>query len=141
MAIATSDNLLKQPISSRGERILQDNISEGENILISLRGSFGQALIATEKRLYILKWGFQAGSLFGGRCLAFDYKNITGVTITKNFSTGMIEIISAGTQEKKLTNTTAIKADNAVAFYRKSFDSFQKASNFIRELINQAHNK
>ncbi len=138
---------LIQSIGSRGRKLLKENIGQDEKILIELQGAFGQVLVVTDKRLYIIKWGFMAGSTFGGRCLAFEFKNITGVKITKNFVTGEFEIVSPGNQDNQKTywgmtnRTDANKADNVVVFRRKSFGPFQQAANLARDLINQAHSK
>ena len=133
-------------IGQRGERLLQRNISPGENILYKLKGHFGQALAITDKRFYILKWGFMAGSMFGGRCIAFEFKNVSAVKMTTSVITGVFEVITPGNQDRAIgywgtRANDAKKADDAVTFPRQQFDIFQQAVNACRELINQAHSR
>lgn len=138
---------LVQAIGSRGRKLLAENIGSDEKVLVQLQGAFGQVLVVTDKRFYIIKWGFMTGSTFGGQCLAFEYKNISGVKITKNFATGLFEIVTPGNQDTQKSywgsnnRNNANKADNIVVFRRKSFGPFQQAANLARDLINQAHNK
>ena len=70
---------LIMPLHKRGEKLLTDNLSQDETVLVKLPGQFGQGLVMTNKRLYIVKWGFQAGSTFGGKCIAYEYRNITAL--------------------------------------------------------------
>lgn len=135
-----------QDIGTRGEALLQRNISAEEKVLFKLKGHFGQAIAVTEKRLYILKWGFMAGNLFGGRCLAFEFRSITGVKMTTNIMTGILEVVTPGNQDRNLgywgkNNMDAKKADDAVTFPPLQFQIFQQAANTCRDLINQAHTR
>ena len=132
------------PLGSRGEKIAQGNIPSSEKTLVKLRGKFGQGLIITDRHIYILKWGFMAGSTFGGRCIAYPFKNISGVKITKNILTGVFEVMTPGNQDAPKSywgnQNSAIKADDAVAFVgSKMFEPFQKAANLCRDLIAESH--
>lgn len=138
-------NTLIQDLGSRGEKLLAENIHDNEQTLAKLKGSWGEGLVVTDKRLYILKWGFLAGSTFGGRCNAFDYHQITSIEIKKGVITGTVEILTAATQNSQKTywgsgNNSAIKADNIVTFKdRKAFPLFQEAVKLGRDLITKAH--
>ena len=140
------DPSLIVPLGSRGENLLQGNLSSSEKLLAKLRGKFGEGLVITDRHIYILKWGFMAGSMFGGRCIAYPYKNISGVKITKNILTGVFEVMTPGNQDAPKSywsqnkDSNAIKADDAVAFVgSKSFEPFQKAANLCRDIIAEAH--
>ena len=131
-------------LGSRGEKIAQSNIPTSEKVLVKLRGKFGEGLVITDRHIYILKWGFMAGSTFGGRCIAYPFKNISGVKITKNILTGVFEVMTPGNQDAPKSywgnKNSAIKADDAVAFVgSKTFEPFQKAANLCRDLIAEAH--
>lgn len=138
---------LVQKISGRGENLLHQNISSDEKIMVKLPGAFGQAFVLTNKRMYLVKWGFMTGNTFGGQCLAFEYKNITGVKITNGMMTGVFQVITAGNQNTEKSywgagpKGNAIKADDAITYRREGFKMFQQATNMARELINQAHTK
>jgi hypothetical protein len=127
----------------RGEALLRENLTPGEQVLVRLRGAWGQALVLTTKRLYIVKWGLNAGNLFGGRCLAFDFRSIVAVNVRKSLLTGVVEIVSAGTQNLgRVTGAppgrmSAIQSDSAISFWWGEFGSFQQAANLTREMVSR----
>lgn len=138
---------LIQTLGGKGENLVEEHIDKGENILVKLQGSFGEALVITEKRLYVIKWGWMAGNMFGGRCVAFEYGNITGLEIKKNLATGTFEVLTPATQNSQKSywgdgDDDAIKSDNVIAFNGQSqFNLFQEATKIGREQINKFHSK
>jgi hypothetical protein len=134
-----NENELVQPLGKRGEEILAENIRSGENILIKLKGTFGEGFILTDNHIYIVKWGFNTGNLFGGRCTAFDYRNLTGIEINKSLINGVVELLSPATQSASLSywggNNSAQKSNHAITFQRQKFSIFQKAILIGRDMI------
>jgi hypothetical protein len=133
---------LVENLGSRGEKILENNISQTEKVSLKLKGAHGEALVLTDKRLYILKWGYMVGSTFGGRCLGFHFNDIMGVELRKGFLTGIVEILTPATQNTHKSywgkgENSAIMSDNAVSFARDKFSKFQEAVAVVREVINQ----
>lgn len=134
---------LVENLGSRGEKILENNVSQNEKATIKLKGAHGEALVLTNKRLYVLKWGFVAGSTFGGRCLGFHFNDIMGVEFKKGVLTGLVEILTPATQNTQKGywgargGGSAIESDNAVTFTRDKFSKFQEAVAVIREIVNQ----
>jgi len=131
---------LKEDIGSRGNKLAEQYIKEP--VIYSLRGDFGQALLVTNVSVYVLKWGFQTGLTFGGRCTPYSYANITAVQVEKKLTSRFIEIITPGNQDKRLNywasrghTNNAIEAPNAVTFPSKSSDKFQAIVNFIQDKI------
>lgn len=138
------NNELIHKLGGIGEKLCQENVSSNEEIGIKLQGAFGEAIIATNKALYILKWGFMAGNFLGGRCIAFPYKNITSIEIKKSLTYNTFEVVSPGTQNAQKSywgagNNNAIEADNVVTFHDNKRQFFQQATNIVRELMHQAH--
>ncbi|MFH1171910.1 MAG: hypothetical protein V1778_05255 [bacterium] len=140
-------NTLSHDLGRRGEKLLQKNLQANEKVLAKLKGSWGEGLVITDRRLYILKWGFQAGSTFGGRCNAFEYSQIVSLEINKGVMTGTIEVLTPATQNSQKTywgigNNSAIRADNIVTFKnRKMSEVFQEATKLGREMISKAHHR
>lgn len=131
-------NPLIEPLKSQGEKLVEENISKDEEILAKLRGDHGQALIITKKRLYVLKWGFSTGNMFGGKCNAFDYKRITGIEIKKGLLLGTVEILTASTQNtQKSWGGKAMQADNMITFQKDRFGQYQEVVNLVRNLISE----
>jgi len=136
---------LIQSLGGRGEKIFKENlVDEMEKTIVKLKGSFGEGLIITDKRFYVLKWGFMAGNTFGGRCNVFEFASITGVEIKKNWLTGTFEVLTPATQNSQKSYwgngaSSAIKSDNIVTFQQNKFNYFQGAVNLGRELISKFH--
>ena len=134
---------LIQAIGSRGEKILKNSLSNDEQIIIKLKGSFGEALVLTNKRLYVAKWGYLTGNTFGGRCNAFEFKNIASIEFKKNLVTGSVEVLTSATQNTQKsywsTNNSTAKADNIVSIQRNSFNIFSEAVKIIRDKISESH--
>jgi len=118
-------------LGNRGERLIEENL-HGDKIIVKLKGSFGEGLVITDKRLYVLKWGFMAGNFLGGRCIDFGYSNIVGLEIKKGWGTGTFEVLTPATQNAQKSywgtgNNSAIRSDNVVTFQSNKFGLFQEA--------------
>ena len=140
----THSNLI-QNFGGRGEKLARANISE-DKILVKLKGSFGEALVITDKNLYVIKWGFMAGNFLGGRCIAFGHRNIVGLEIKKGWATGTFEVLTPATQNAQKSywgsgSNSAIRSDNVVTFQSNKFDLFQEAVKIGRELVNKSHSQ
>jgi Short C-terminal domain len=138
---------LVQDLGDRGEKLLANNLSSGEKVLVKLKGNFGQAFVLSNRRLYVVKWGFQAGQTFGGKCVAFELPTVTGVQIKKHLASALVEVLTPATQDnRKLSywggrgkSNNAVEADNAVTFPKAASASFQEAVNLIRSRIAHSH--
>jgi hypothetical protein len=94
-----------------------------------------------------VKWGFQAGQTFGGKCVAFEFPTVTGVQIKKHATSALVEVLTPATQDnRKLSywagrgnKNSALEADNAVTFPRSAFSTFQEAVNLTRARLAQSH--
>jgi Short C-terminal domain len=140
-------NLIEN-LGDKGEKLLANNLEASENIIVKLKGRFGEGFVISEKRVYILKWGFQAGHTFGGESTAYEFMNITGLQLNKHMTSGFVEILSAATQANpKLSywgdrgkGNNATESNYAVTFNpHKQTEAFQEAVNIGRRLINKAH--
>jgi hypothetical protein len=141
-------NLL-MPLKDRGDKILANNLSSDEKILVKLQGEFGQALVLTDKRLYVVKWGMQTNQTFGGKCTAYEYRNITAIEIRKKMITRYVQILTPATQsnigisvwDKDKNGNNAMASDSVVTYNsdKKKDALFQEAVNLGRRLISQAH--
>jgi len=143
----TDSNHLIMPLKGRGDKILKQNLTEGEKILVKLQGNNGQALVMTNKRLYIVKWGFVAGNTFGGKCIGYEYKNITALEINKHFLNHVFQVLTPATQHQKLQTiggrdkgNNVTESDFAVSYSgNKVIPLFQEAVNKGRQIINKVH--
>jgi len=130
-------------LGNRGEKLIHENI-HGDKIIVKLQGISGQGLVITDKRLYVLKWGYLAGNFFGGRCIGFEYKNIVGLEIRKSWSTGTIQVLTPSNQDTQKTywgkgGNDALRSDNTIAFGSNKFQLFQEAVKIGRELLQNSN--
>lgn len=139
---------LIQPLGGRGERLLAANLMDGEEVYAKLPGNGGQALVLTNKRLYIVKWGFMAGQTFGGKCIAYEYRNITALEIKKHLLTSLVQVLTPATRDnnrlsywntRSKDQNNARESDSAVTFNASSVPAFQEAVNLGRHIISQMH--
>jgi hypothetical protein len=134
------DNIITN-LGSRGEKLLAQNKEAGEQILAKLKGDFGQGFVVTNRRVLVIKWGFQSGSTFGGKCVSYAYANIAGLHINKQAIKAMVQVLTPATQANvKLTywgsrgsQNNAVESDYAVTFSSKSMGLFQEAVRLARE--------
>ena len=146
MAADEKPNLV-MPLKGQGEKILSENLSEDEEVFVKLQGNNGQALVLTSKRLYIVKWGWMAGSTFGGKCIGYEYRNITALEANKHVVTYIIQVLTPATQHQKLSTmggrdkgTNVTESDFAVSYNdKKVAPLFQEAVNLGRRIISKAH--
>ena len=68
------------------------HISPNESVQICLVGAGGQALVALENRLLIVKAGFMAGQTFGAKVNTFDYPQIIGIEVSAGFQTAVLQV-------------------------------------------------
>lgn len=123
-------------LTKRGEKLLASHLGKNEKIIVKLKGSFGEAFVVTEKRIYLLKWGYMSKNLIGGRCMAFEFQNVTGIELKKNLLTGTLEVLSASLQNTQRSYwNNAYESDNIVTFQRDYFDIFTEATRVARETI------
>jgi len=145
MDMATNNVNVIEPLGNRGEALLKANMADGETILVKLKGSFGEAFVVTDRRIYILKYGFMAGRTFRGQCTAYRFNQITGLESRKTLVTGILEVLTAtdrDTGSKTLWGVgkkSAVRADNTIA-YSLMFQgaSFQRGFSIARETIQEA---
>jgi len=129
-----------EDLGKRGETLLAKNISPDEEIGIKLKGTHGEGFVVTNKRVYILKWGFSTGNTFGGRCNGFEFTNIVSVEFRKGLLTGTIEVLTPATQNAQrsawnFSNNSAPMSDNVVTITRDKFDISQEVVRVSREII------
>jgi hypothetical protein len=99
-------------------------------------------LVITDKRLYIIKWGFMAGTTFGGRVNAFEFNRISGIEIKKGILSGTVEILTPSNKDVKYGgwfDTKDSASDNAVKIVRQNFADFSDAVKLAREMISGNH--
>jgi hypothetical protein len=138
---------LIEDLSSRGEKLLKENIGENEEVIAKLKGDFGQGLVITTANLYIIKWGFQTGQIIGGKCIAYDFRNITALEIKKHLMSRIFQVLTPATQDNNnlsywsnsKNSNSATASDHAVTFSLVKDLQFQEAAKLGRAKISLGH--
>lgn len=139
-------NAMIMHLKGRGDKVVAENISPDEKILVKLQGDFGQALVMTNKRLYIVKWGMQTGSTFGGKCTSYEYRNISAIESRKHMTTRLVQILTPATQNRNLSywgnrdsGNNAVESDSAITYSKKLDLLFQQAIEVARKVTEKSH--
>jgi len=131
------------PLGKKESALVQSTLGEGETIIGAVIGNFGQAAIATELRILIVKTGLMAGQTFGGKVTSFDYRNIIGIEVKTGLGQGEFELLSGGLSNmqgnKTRTKVKMAEAPNGLVFGKVDLKAFQDMATKIREMTAKAH--
>jgi hypothetical protein len=81
-------------LTGRLRTLAARTLEPGEDVLFCLTGSAGQALVALERRLVILKASAASGSPFGGRMASYRYEEIADVSLEIGEVNSAIKIVT-----------------------------------------------
>ena len=131
------------PLGKKESSLVQSTLGENETIVGAVIGSFGQAAIATDLRVLVVKTGNMAGQIFGGKVTSFDYRNIIGIEVKTGLGQGEFQLLSGGLANMQ-GNKTRIKvkmaeAPNGLIFAKVHLKAFQDMATKIREMTSKAH--
>lgn len=130
------------------KKAFEENADPGDSVLICLNGNAGEALVATNSRVMILKAGYSSGAMFGRKVKSFRYDNISSVEFSCGVLAGRVQITVPGSVEVRhgfsepdpiSAFATASQAENVCNFPSAKRESFRAAANLIRERVDQSH--
>ena len=125
------------PLGKKETPLLQQNLADGETVLGQVIANFGQAVVATDHKVLVIKTGMMAGQTFGGKATTFDYRMIGGVEVRTGFVQGEMEIInpsmpsSQGNRNKDKVKIA--ETPNGVVFSKQHAPLFQEFAAKVRE--------
>ncbi|TMC55648.1 MAG: hypothetical protein E6J20_00140 [Chloroflexi bacterium] len=134
MTIAT--DLPMDTLHKRADRLLAENVSEGERILAKCVGADDiYSVVVTDRRVFIIKVGWRTGQTGGGAVTSYDHRTITSVEVRFSMLTGIFEVTAGGMQNKRLSayGKDAREAPNAFPIQKKQTAKFQQVAALIRE--------
>lgn len=111
-----------------------------DTVLFALVASCGEALVATSKRLLILKAGFAAGGADAFKAKAFPYENIMKVDVKAGMVQGMLQVQAPGVKPVAAGAADAYKAENVVTFIGADHqEKFTKAGKALNDMATKSH--
>lgn len=116
-------------------KLLEASLSAGEQVLGRLVGAYDQTLVATDRRVLILKHGAVTGTAFGSKATSYVYPLITAVEVRVGAVGCALELSAAGVVAPPQGVMTNASSPNAVTFTRKQVPDVQATANKIRERI------
>jgi len=121
-----------EDLGKNAEEAIKSNLQSGENILLKLLGYKGQALVLTDQRIFVIKWGYDM--LFKTEYRTYVYKNINSVDIKSGWLSGTFRIndSSFSKEDDEIFDDISL---NAITFPKKKLASFQKAVNKVHSII------
>jgi hypothetical protein len=140
MSVAT--DLPMDQLHNRAERLLIENLSDGENVLSKCVGADDiYSLVVTDRRVLIIKVGWRTGQTGGAAVTSYDHRNITSVEVRFSMMTGIFEVSAGGMQNKRLSayGKDAREAPNAFPILKKQAAKFQLVAALIRDRMGAAH--
>jgi hypothetical protein len=132
-----------QPLGKKEAELLKRNMASGERILGLVIGNFGQAVVATDHKLLVIKTGLMAGQTFGGKVTSFDYRTLVGVEVRIGWVNAEFEIIAAAlSAPQRNRNQDRVKiaeSPNGIVFANTTSRHFEAMAAKIREMTGAAH--
>lgn len=119
---------------------LDANLAAGEKVEVVITGPSNQAIIGTDRRMFVYKKGFMAEATFGSQLTSWDYRNVVGVLLHTGMMSGAVVIQAAGTKTSSwgLANDEPFIAPNAIPVVRP-FDQAKAGVAALRQLIETSH--
>jgi hypothetical protein len=131
-------------------KILKANLGVGEEVELSLKGMYTEALVCTNNRVMIIKKGYFTGHIFGHSLFQLPYAGITSAEVNSHISFGYFELSAGGVQSVRksiwqdasnaLHRRSGVNAPqspqhspNCVSLTRRMLPAFRSASTFILE--------
>ena len=126
------------PLGKKEAEVLAQNLGSDETVLGIVIGRFGQAIVATNKKMLVVKNGFMSGQAFGNKATSFDYRNIVGVEVRKGLTQCEFELLAGGLMNNQ-SNSMKAKANmanqpNGLLFLKPEMAAFGAMATKIREM-------
>lgn len=122
-----------------GLRILLDqNLSPGETVAISIQGNAGEAIACSRSNVYILKSGLAVGSITGRKCSRYPWSDVEGIQLKAGNLYGVIEVENDHLPAHDPNDVTrAKKSDNAITFLLSRRAEFDQALSSIKSFMHR----
>jgi hypothetical protein len=122
---------------------ITSSLAAGEEIAVVITGASKQAIVGTDRRVFVYKKGFMAGATFGSELTSFDYRNLGGVQLHRGMMSGAVVLQGPGlsgasTNYWKNSDSDPFKAPNAIPLVRP-FEPAEAGVAELRRLIADAH--
>jgi len=127
----------------KANEALDQNLAPGETVEVVITGPSNQAIIGTNRRVFVYKKGFMAGASFGSELTSWDYRNLNGVQIHTGMMSGAVVLQAPGQSGTKTNiwkngDSDPYKAPNAIPINRPWEPATEGVAR-LRQLMDAAH--
>lgn len=84
-------------LDKKAQKALSSALEASEQVLVTQPGE-DAALVATNRRILLCKWGLTSGAMFGNQVNSWDLAHVTGIELRKGMTTKAIVVQTAGAQ-------------------------------------------
>jgi hypothetical protein len=82
-------------LQKKAQQAIGGALEPDEEVLVAQDGEHG-AIVATNRRILVCKWGLTSGSAFGKQVNTWDLSNVSGIEHRKGMTTESIVVQAAG---------------------------------------------
>lgn len=137
-----SVTVVASPLPARFQAIVEQNLKDGESVLAALAYGGAQGMVATNRRVLVIKLDAAAGSTFGAQKVkSWAYHAISGVEVSYGFATGRVQLTVPGSKEssKRMGLVEAARSEDMVEFgtVQQKFDA-QHLASVIEEQVDRS---
>lgn len=86
-----------ESLGRKAQKALMSVLDPSEALLVVQPGE-NAALVATDRRILVCKWGITSGAIFGSQVNSWDFAHVTGIEYRKGMTTKSIVVQTAGAQ-------------------------------------------
>lgn len=129
---------LVEKLGSKEQKVLNSMLIPDENVIVALKGRSNQVLVATTRRVIIIKSGIMAGVTFGNKNTSYDLVTITSIEVQMHMMSGTVELSTEGMQGFERTKSNSYEAPNCIPIGREHLPQFQEAVRVIQQLVQEA---
>jgi hypothetical protein len=128
-------------LDKKAQKTLAGTLEPSEEVLVTQPGE-KSALVATNRRILVCKWGMTSGAAFGSQVNSWDLAHVTGIEYRKGMTTKAIVVQTAGAQVVtkfgRMDNgpTSVWEAPNALFVSSKDAEA---AVSTLRQMIADHH--
>lgn len=128
------------PVGGVFGRELQQMLQPNEQVLGHVQGRGNQMMIATDKRVIIIKKGLATGGLFGTNSTSYDYHQITSIDVRKGMLDGYVEVSAGGVaQVRRMGSGDQMTAPNTLQYFKANEKAVMALVDTVRGRIAAAH--
>jgi hypothetical protein len=119
-------------------------LEPGEQVLVIVVGALRQAVVGTDRRLFVYKAGNQAGVMFGRRAKSWNYADVANLRLDIGQKGGVLTVMPVVPDEEILAygasgHGTPQRSPNAITFASKPGTAVAARVQALLELVAAAH--